>query len=235
MRSSGCGSRAGAIGVASNGHATLTGRRLQTVRGVFRWLAPRRSVGLAAIVGLMLLASVPALAQEAGPGEPSAPAPLSERQVQALVETLRDDAAREELILALETLVEAERVRAGDALTSEGTGFGLAALSFLSQKVEAIGALATDVSRLVADLPELGRRLSAGAADPNVRERSFEFLLKLVLIVGAGFLGPAPALGPRGGRPRRATGRGRSLSRDGRGRARARERRGPDHGGSEPG
>ena len=117
------------------------------------------------------------------PGGAQCTRPLSERQVQALVETLRDDAAREELILALETLVEAERVRAGDAPTSEGTGFGLAVLSFLSQKVEAIGALATDVSRLVADLPELGRRLSAGAADPNVRERSFEFLLKLVLIV----------------------------------------------------
>ena len=161
---------------------------MRVVGGAFRQLVRTRSSGVAAIVGLVLLAPVPALAQAAGPGESGAASPISGPQVQALVETLRDDAAREELILALEALVEAERARTGETPASEQPGFGLIALSFLSQKVEAIGALATGAAGFVSDLPELGRRLSAAAADPNVRERSLEFLLKLVLIVGAGFL-----------------------------------------------
>ena len=104
------------------------------------------------------------------------------------METLRDDAAREELLLALETILEAQRPRSADVPSTETGEVGGTVLAFLSGRVEAMGTVAADTVRLLADLPDFARRLAAGAADPQVRGRSLELLLKLVLIVGAGFL-----------------------------------------------
>ena len=122
---------------------------------------------------------------EAAPG--AGEAALSVSRIESLLRTLRDDAAREDLILALETLLEAERARTSDVLVAEASGAGAAAMALLSQRIEEIGRLATKVSRFAADLPALAVRLAAAGADPEVQRRSIALLLDLILIVGAGF------------------------------------------------
>ena len=104
------------------------------------------------------------------------------------METLRDDAAREELILQLEALLEAQAARTAEAPSPDSAGTGLAALSFLSRKAVAFGSLAGDAARFLSDVPSLAGRLAAGASEPQVRAEWIEFLVELVLIVGAGFL-----------------------------------------------
>ena len=139
-------------------------------------------------VAAALLVPASARAQGAGPGDGGPTAPITASQLESLAETLRDDAAREELLLALEALVEAQRARAGDASSSGTGGIGETALAFLSRRVEALGTVAADATRFVADLPKTAGRLVAGASDPEVRAGWIEFLVKLVLIVGAGFV-----------------------------------------------
>ena len=147
-----------------------------------------RAVAIAAIVVSTLLVSGPVSSQETGPGSGAETPEIDASRVESLVETLRDDAAREELILKLEVLLEAQGVRAADPPPSGSDGMGLAALSFLSRKAEAIGSLAGDAARFLADAPAFAGRLAAGVSNPEVRAEWLEFLVKLVLIVGAGFL-----------------------------------------------
>ncbi|MCY4468610.1 MAG: mechanosensitive ion channel [Thiotrichales bacterium] len=105
-----------------------------------------------------------------------------------MVETLRDDAAREELILQLEALLEAQGAGRTRVPAPESDGMDRAALSFLSHKAEAFGSLADDAARFVSGVPALAGRLAAGAVDAKVRAEWLEFLVELVLVVGAGFL-----------------------------------------------
>ena len=140
------------------------------------------------LVTLALGATAPARAQNAGPGDGGPASSLTASEVESLVETLRDDAAREELLRTLEALVEARRAGTTDAPSSETGNVGGTVLAFLSQRVEALGTVAAGATRFVAGLPELAGRLAAAASDPAVRASGLEFLVKLVLIVGAGFL-----------------------------------------------
>ena len=160
------------------------------MRAPGRW---RRSIGLqavatVAIVSSALLLAVPAHSQATGPATGGESSASDATRIEALVKTLRDDAAREELILQLEALLEAQGARTADAPPPETDGMGLAALSFLSQKAEAFGSLAGDAARLLADVPALAERLTAGLSSPDVRTEWIEFLVELVLVVGAGFL-----------------------------------------------
>ena len=155
-----------------------------------RW---RRSIGLqavatVAIVSSALLLAVPAHSQDAGPPSGTGTPSLDASRIEALVETLRDAAAREELILKLEALLEAQEARTSYAPPPETDGMGLAALSFLSRKAEAFGSVAGDAARFLADVPALAGRLTARLSSPDVRTEWIEFLVELVLIVGAGFL-----------------------------------------------
>ena len=141
-----------------------------------------------ALVTLALGAAAPARAQNAGPGDGGPASSLTASEVESLVETLRDDAAREELLRTLETLAEAQRAGTTDTPSSETGGVGGTVLAFLSRRVEALGTVAAGATPFVAGLPELAGRLAAAASDPVVRAGGIEFLVKLVLIVGAGFL-----------------------------------------------
>ena len=142
----------------------------------------------AAIVLITLVLRVGAQAQDARPSERGPASALSASELESLVETLRDDAAREELLRTLQALVEAQEVGTTDTPSSKAGSVGGTVLAFLSRRIDALGTAAADATRFIADLPELGRRLADEASDPAVRAGWLEFLVKLVLIVGAGFV-----------------------------------------------
>ena len=151
---------------------------------------PFAALAVATIVLLISALWVPASvrAQGAGPSDGGSTSPITASELDSLVETLRDDAAREELLLALEALVEAQKARTTDAPVPEIDGIGETTLAFLSRRVEALSSVAADAARFVADLPDLGRRFAAEVSDPEARAGWIEFLVKLILIVGAGFV-----------------------------------------------
>ena len=140
------------------------------------------------LVTLTLLVPASAKAQGADSSRGGSETPITASHLESLLETLRDDAEREELLRAIESLAEAQRARTADAPTSETGGIGDTALAFLSRRVEAFGSVAAAATRFIADLPELARRLAVEAADPEARAGWIEFVVKLALIVGAGFL-----------------------------------------------
>jgi len=155
-----------------------------------RW---RRSIGCHAVAAAViaisaLLLPVSAHSQETGPASGAGTPALDASRLESLVETLRDDAAREELILRLEALLAAQGSATPGAPPPETDGMGLAALSFLSRKAEAFGSLAGDAARFLSEIPALAGRLAAGTSNSEIRAEWLEFLVELVLIVGAGFL-----------------------------------------------
>lgn len=155
-------------------------------RPAVRVPATIRLVVAAVLVILTLAFVVPVHAQlpASGAGAPA----LDASRIETLVQTLRDDAAREELILQLEALLAAQGARTTDAPASDSDGMGLAALSFLSRKAEEIGSVAGDTARFLSDVPALAGRLTAVPSNPEVRVAWLEFLVELILIVAAGFL-----------------------------------------------
>ena len=153
-------------------------------RRSIRWQA----VAAVAIVISALLLPVPAHSQDTDPASGAETPSLDASRIDALVQTLRDDAAREELIVKLEALLAAQGARTSEAPPPETDGVGLAALLFLSRKAEDFGSHAADAARFLSDVPGLAGRLTAGLSNPKVRAGWLAFLVELVLVVGAGFL-----------------------------------------------
>ena len=128
-----------------------------------------------------------ARAQDADASDGATRSELLAAQIESLVTTLKDDATREKFIGQLEVLLEAQRTRDTGRVGTESEGIGLLVLSFLSQKVEGLNRLVKETSRALANAPSLAARLVTQAADPNMRARWLDFLVKLILIVGAAF------------------------------------------------
>ena len=164
----------------------LHGRCIKVGRSAVRSPITIRVLAAAVFVILALAFSFPVHAQGAASGAETSSIDAS--RIEVLVQTLRDDAAREELILQLEALLEAQGARTSDAPSTETDGMGLAALSFLSRKAEAFGSVAGDATRFLSELPALAGRLTTGFSSTEVRAEWLELLVELVLIVGAGFL-----------------------------------------------
>lgn len=102
------------------------------------------------LVTLALGATAPARAQNPAPGDGGPASSLTASEVESLVETLRDDAAREELLRTLETLVEARRAGTTDTPSSETGNVGGTVLAFLSRRVEALGTVSPKRSSLAS-------------------------------------------------------------------------------------
>ena len=77
-----------------------------------------------------------ARAQDADASDGATRSELLAPQIESLVTTLKDDAAREEFIGQLEVLLAAQRARDTGRAGTGSEGIGLLALSFLSQKIE---------------------------------------------------------------------------------------------------
>ncbi len=146
-----------------------------------------RAGTIALILGWTLCAAVPAHSQAAESGERDGGSAMSAAQIEALVETLRDDVEREKLVLQLEALLAAQSAEAEDAPAPGSTGVGATALSLLARKVEALNTLASEVVHHLAAMPAHTARFAQAASDREVRASWLDTALVLLLIVGIAF------------------------------------------------
>jgi len=145
------------------------GRALPTVLTAL-WL------GVAALVG-----AAPAEAQPA-PAPPAA----SDAEIDDLLATLEDAAARDRLIAQLRVLKAARAAAAGPELERETLGTRL--LAVLSERVERTSAGLAAVAELALQLPKVARWVVDQAGDPLVRARWIEILGKIGLVLGVAIL-----------------------------------------------
>ena len=143
-------------------------------------MSPRpRFLGVALSWALLFASTAgPTLAQ----APPTAPTPSAE-ELQHLVDTLQDPAARQKLIADLQALLAAQQ---GAAPPKEA-----ARTSFLDQLSEHADAVVGEIvtsAQLVFDAPQLFTWLSAQANDPEKRQFWSLLAVKLALIFGAGYL-----------------------------------------------
>ncbi len=136
------------------------------------WL---RRLGAVLMVVLACLAAPPALAQEAPAAEVSA------EEIERLVDTLEDPAAREKLIAQLRAL----RLAQG-GVEPEAPGLASSALAALSDRIELFGQNLLAATDALADAPRLAAWVEAQVRDPDARERWLRVIGKLLAILIAG-------------------------------------------------
>jgi small conductance mechanosensitive channel len=105
---------------------------------------------------------------------------MSEQDIDALVATLEDPAAREKLIQQLKAL-KAAQAREAEAVAPEGLGAIL--LASLSEQVRQASDALVSTATAVLDLPQIVTWTIAQLSDQEVRERWFEVILKIGIIL----------------------------------------------------
>lgn len=159
--------------------------------GGYRASTERQRVGAAlvrlpafvALICVMLAAwafSAPALAQEPAAEQPAATA----EQIDELVQTLEDPAARETLIQQLRTLQAAQTQAETAQPPADSLGAGL--LADLSAEVDTIGTALGRMVERAPDLPRLVQEAVRQAGDPAARGRWIDVLIKLAIVLVAG-------------------------------------------------
>lgn len=156
----------------------------------------RSVLGLLTVLPLLalLLCGTPASAQvpsAALPGAaPAAPAAEPEdpaRQIQDLLATLEDPAARERLTAQLRTLLQAQRQTERQEIEPPSSRV----LEFMSERVGRLSRQMIAIGAVFADLPDTVEWLQGQATDEMRRDRWIQVGLQLVLAVGVGFLAGA--------------------------------------------
>jgi small conductance mechanosensitive channel len=125
---------------------------------------------------LMLLAATPAAAQLQTTQIPA----VTEQDIDSLLTTLEDPAAREKLIRQLRALKAAQ---AREAEAAEPEGIGAVLLSSLSEQVQQVSGALIATAGTVLDLPELISRAADDMADPEVRGRWLDLVLKVGIVL----------------------------------------------------
>jgi len=144
-------------------------------------VAPHRRRGRPlSIIWLVLVLALIPLARVAAQEQLAELPAVSEQDIDALLATLEDPAAREKLIQQLKAL---KAVQAQQAQTVEPEGLGAILLSSLSERVrEASDALVTTATAIL-DLPSVVSWTASQLADPTVRARWLEVLVKIGIIL----------------------------------------------------
>jgi moderate conductance mechanosensitive channel len=139
----------------------------------------------AAVLVLFLIATVPAPAVRADAPPPAAPAaPVSVDELQSLVDTLQDDAARARLVAQLQALIAAQRGAAAKTTTAVGP----ALFDQLSQRVDALtGEILAGVA-VVIDAPRLVGWVRHQITDPAARRLWSEAAVALAVVFGTAFI-----------------------------------------------
>lgn len=148
------------------------------------------AAGLLALgLTLLVVAATGAHAQPtpspaAPPARGDAPRTPDDKELRGLVDTLKDDQARTRFIQQLDALIEARR-------QVEGSGAGRAVdetwLSSLSESVKNAVGQVFAVGSAFADLPKLVGRIASGFGDAETRRSWLESLVKIVVILAAGY------------------------------------------------
>ncbi len=147
-----------------------------------------RIFGAGALVAWLVLALAgPALAQSqpsAAPAPAPAAAPLSADELERLIGTLQDDAARGKLVEQLRGLIAAQRgVEQKQAEESPAT-----LLNNFSAQIDAISGEILAAAAVVVDAPRLIAWVQSQVSDIHAREFWLEVGLKLGIIFGAALI-----------------------------------------------
>jgi moderate conductance mechanosensitive channel len=147
-----------------------------------------RIFGAGALAAWLLLALAgPALAQSqpsATPPPAQAPAPVSVDELERLIGTLQDDAARAKLVEQLHALIAAQRgVEQKQAEESPAT-----LLNNFSAQIDAISGEILAAAAVVVDAPRLIAWIQSQISDTDARGFWLEVGLKLGIIFGAALL-----------------------------------------------
>ncbi|MFN4087589.1 MAG: mechanosensitive ion channel domain-containing protein [Alphaproteobacteria bacterium] len=135
---------------------------------------------------LLFLLPVAALAQAPQPAGP--PAPTTERtmaELEALVETLTDDAARERLVGQLRTLIDVQRT--AEARIEEA-GTGAAMLTRLTNEIGRMGQQFVGAAEFIVDLPQIATWIAAEFGSPATQRAWFDFLIALIVVLTSAVL-----------------------------------------------
>ncbi|MET4697520.1 small-conductance mechanosensitive channel [Constrictibacter sp. MBR-5] len=132
------------------------------------------------LLPLAALAQVPQQAPQQAP--PAAQLDQTVAELEALVGTLTDDAAREQLVGQLRTLIEA---RKATATPQEDAGSGAEFLAQLADEVGRIGQQFVGAAEFVVDLPQIFTWATTGAGDPATRKALWDFATALVVVLAA--------------------------------------------------
>src|SRR5215468_2158569 len=136
---------------------------------------PRRRRGLLPIIWLALVFVLMPLGRLAAQ-QPAQLPPVSQQDIDALLATLQDPAARDKLIQQLRALKAAQ---AQQAQTVEPEGLGAILLSSLSERVSEASDALVATTTVVLDLPSVITWTTAELAKPEVRTRWFDVLMKI--------------------------------------------------------
>jgi moderate conductance mechanosensitive channel len=147
-----------------------------------------RIFGAGALVASLLLAlagPAPAQSQPSAAAAPAlAPAPVSADELERLIGTLQDDAARAQLVEQLRGLIAAQRgVEQKQADESPAT-----LLNNFSAQIDAISGEILAAAAVVVDAPRLIAWVQSQASDIHTREFWLEVGLKLGIIFGAALI-----------------------------------------------
>ena len=150
------------------------------------------------LLALLLLLAPPALAQGTAAGLPqAAPAPAHANEMQRLIEVLRDDARRAELLRALEAagrhpgapaaVTPAEPAPAEQPLLAPNT-LGAQLLMGASQRLQALSDSLVVAAQTAADIRSVAAWASGILRDPVRQARVWDAALKLAALFGLGLL-----------------------------------------------
>ena len=137
----------------------------------------------AALLLLFCVATIlPATSRADAPSPAAQPAPVSVDELERLVDTLQDDAARRKLVADLRALIAAQRGSTAEQST------GPAFLGQLSQQIDAFtGEILAGVA-VIIDAPRLAGWARHQASDPAARRLWTEAGVAFVLIFGTAFI-----------------------------------------------
>src|SRR5262245_40292608 len=146
--------------------------------------APRHRRGRPlSFVWLVLVLVLMPLAHVAAQQQPAELPAVSEQDIDALLATLEDPAARDKLIQQLKTL---KAVQAQQAQTVEPEGLGAILLSALSDRVRQASDALVATATAVLDVPSNLGIIATKLADPGERARWLEVLVKIAIILTIG-------------------------------------------------
>ncbi|MDP6389768.1 MAG: mechanosensitive ion channel [Alphaproteobacteria bacterium] len=139
------------------------------------------------VLALSLLIAVPAVAPPAA-AEDKTPAagPVSTADLDALVQTIENEKDRKAFLANLKALIAARQ--ATETEKPADSGFGARLLEEVSAKIDAVSRGLVATASAVLDLPQAFAWLRDGFSDPATRSAWLLLLVKLVVILLAGFV-----------------------------------------------
>ena len=167
-------------------------RKMAIPPGPVGRLRTRARSGLLLLVLLLAVPLAPGNALAQSMAAPPAAGSGEQAGIQALIETLEDDAKRQKLLDRLKALEAtdakaAQGDAAGPAAAAPESGIFEGAARAAAARIEAAAVSLADTARLFIELPDRLGRLWESAQNPDVQGRLWLALGYLVLILAAGF------------------------------------------------